>query len=435
VLFDLAYLLALVLATPWLVYRAMTTGRYRRGWNEKFLGRLPVRSAARKCAWFHAVSVGEVNQLAPLLAEFHGRHPDWDVVVTTTTDTGMEVARRRYAEHTVAYLPLDFSWAVSVAFRRLQPNLLVLVELELWPNLLTTARRLGVPVAIVNGRISDRSFRTYQRVQRFLRPWFRGLNLVAAQSSLYAERFQTLGAAPESVRVTGSIKFDGIVTDRHNERTTALRSRLGWPTDVPVFVAGSTQEPEEELAIGVYQRLLGEFPDLRMILVPRHPERGDSIAGFLDASGARWTRRSTWDNKPPMADDRVVLVDIVGELGAWWGLADVAFVGGSLGNRGGQNMIEPAAYGAAICFGPNTWNFRDVVALLLAEQAAVVVPDSAALESFARAMLADPLTRERLGHRAQQLVLRHAGATARTVDLLDRVVANAPTQSGKRVAA
>jgi len=338
----------------------------------------------------------------------------------------MEIARRRYGEHTVAYLPLDFSWAVTAAFRRLRPDLLVLVELELWPNLLTTARRLAVPVAIVNGRISDRSFRTYQRVRRLLQPWFGGLDLVAAQSPLVAERFGRLGARDEMVQVTGSIKFDGIVTDRNNARTQALRERVGFPVHAPVFVAGSTQEPEEELAIGVYQTLQAELPELRMVLVPRHPERGAAIASLLDKSGVRWTQRSKWDVAPPQGGERIVLVDVVGELGAWWGLAEVAFVGGSLGNRGGQNMIEPAAYGAAVCFGPNTWNFRDVVALLLAEEAAVVVRDGEQLREFVRAMLGDALACERLGRRAQQLVLRHAGATARTVDLLDRLILAEP---------
>jgi 3-deoxy-D-manno-octulosonic-acid transferase len=224
------------------------------------------------------------------------------------------------------------------------------------------------------------------------------------------------------VYVTGSLKYDGAQTDRNNPRTQALRELAGIAQDDLVFLAGSTQDPEEQIAVDIFRRLAPQHPKLRLILVPRHPERFNDVAELLDASRLLWERRSKLASQPPAepgAVGRVLLVDTVGELGAWWGTASIAFVGGSFGSRGGQNMLEPAAYGAAVSFGPNTWNFRDIVAGLRAADAAVVVEDAVALEAFVRRCLDDPAYATAIGTRAQQLVRSQLGATARTVSLLE----------------
>jgi 3-deoxy-D-manno-octulosonic-acid transferase len=340
---------------------------------------------------------------------------------------------------------------VRRAVAHVQPTLLVLTELELWPNLIAAARSSGAKIAVVNGRLSEKSFRGYRRFQWLTRRVLEQIHLIAAQNGEYASRFLLLGARSASVQITGSIKFDGVRTSRGNAETVRLRELVGIGDDDLVLLAGSTQAPEESLALDAFERLAKEHPRLLLILVPRHPERFDEVAAMLDRRGVQWQRRSRLESRPltpsvaglgtkvavsgnskstlpPVTHgvsdqlSRVLLVDVVGELGYWWGTAQIAFVGGSLTSRGGQNMIEPAAYGAAVSFGPNTWNFKDVVSLLLARDAAVVVKVGSELEAFVRRCLDDPAWAESLGRRAQELVLEQQGAADRTIGLLSGLV-------------
>ena len=246
------YLALLVLVSPWLLYRASRTGRYRSGWSEKFLGDAPARLGDRPCVWFHAVSVGEVLLLKPLVGELARRRPGWEVVISTTTHTGLAVARRSFPEHLTFYAPLDFSWSARRALARVRPTVLALVELELWPNLVWAAKRAGAGVAIVNGRLSLRSHRGYRRLRR--------LDAVAAQTEEYAERFIDLGIPRQRVRVTGSVKYDGLESDRTNPKTLALRRGLGLSASEIVFVAGSTMEGEEAAALEAYRAARADHP-------------------------------------------------------------------------------------------------------------------------------------------------------------------------------
>ena len=314
------------------------------------------------------------------------------------------------------------------AIRRIRPDLLVLAELELWPNLVSAAKQAGAKVAIINGRLSDKSLRGYQRVGFLARRTLEQVDLIAAQNEEYAQRFRQLGAIPIAVVVTGSIKFDGAIADRKNPATKRLAALAGIAETDQVFLAGSTQEPEESLAVAVYAKLVTKHPRLRLILVPRHAERFEEVARMLEKSGLPWQRRSLLESEGLNPQARILLVDGIGELAAWWGTAAIAFVGGSLGKRGGQNMIEPAAYGAAVCFGPNTWNFRDVVELLLARDAAVVVKDGTELEGLVRRCLENPEYANVLGQNARALVLEQLGAADRTVELLS-ALATVPTTS------
>lgn len=437
-LMNLAYFVVLVVCAPLIVWTALRTGKYREGYGEKLLGRVPRRDGDATCLWIHAVSVGEVNLLATTLGQLREAHPEWQIVISTTTKTGYDLARKIYGDSTVFYCPLDFSWAVRTAMRRVRPTMLVLAELELWPNLIQAAKEQGVAVAIINGRLSDHSFRGYRRLRPLVAHVLRKLDVIAAHNEETAERFRALGAPAERVYVTGSLKYDGAQTDRRNPRTVALAELAGIADGDLVLLAGSTQEPEEQIALEVFRTLSPTFPRLRLVLVPRHPERFDAVAKLLDATGIAWVRRSQLDSRAaepspnPSLTGRgiekrrvttvrrpVLLVDTVGELGAWWGATHIAFVGGSFGDRGGQNMIEPAAYGAAVSFGPNTWNFRDIVASLLAADGAVVVHDAAGLAAFVRRCLEEPAYAAALGARAQALVESQLGATRRTVELLE----------------
>lgn len=417
-LLNLIYAALLCGLSPWLVYSAVRHGKYRHGLSEKLFGLVPPRRGDRRCVWFHAVSVGEVNLLQPLLERFEREFPDWEVVISATTVTGHELARKKYAPRPVFYCPLDFSWAVSHALARVRPDVLILAELELWPNLIRIASRRGVRLAIVNGRLSDKSARGYGRIRWLVSRLLPRFDFLAVQSDEYAGRFLTLGARPESVVVTGNVKFDGAPTDRGQAKTRHLAALAGLADDDVVFLAGSTQAPEESLALDAFRDLSHRFPRLRLIVVPRHKERFEEVANLLRESGLPFQRRSRLEADGPDRAARVLLVDTIGELGAWWGTAMIGFVGGSLGTRGGQNMLEPSGYGVAVSFGPRTQNFRDIVALLRACDGCVVVQDGAELQRFVLRCLEDPAWARDLGQRARALVLSQQGATERTIQLL-----------------
>lgn len=438
-LLNVVYSLGLLLALPWLLLRAIRHGKYRDGWQEKLWGRIAIDRPRSDRIWLHAVSVGEVNLLEPLIQSLREQRPDCECVISTTTRTGYELARRKFPGFTVFYCPLDFSWSVAEAMRRVRPSLLVLAELEVWPNLIAEAARSGVPIAVANGRLSERSYRGYRRFRSLLRPTFARLNLVAAQTRDYADRFVDLGVPTEQVQVTGSIKFDQAVVDRNNPHTVRLAQLAGITRSDQIFLAGSTQAPEEQLALETLRSLSSKHPALRLILVPRHPERFDEVAALLEQSGLRWQRRSRLDSASSEAPSdgrstwQVLLVDTIGELRGWWGTAQYAYVGGSMGSRGGQNMIEPAAYGAAVAFGPRTSNFRDVVALLLTNQAATVVSDGYELTRWLQICLDDPTFAANMGQRAQHLVDSQRGAAAATTASLLQILPR-PTETATRAA-
>jgi 3-deoxy-D-manno-octulosonic-acid transferase len=421
-LLDAVYLLVLVALSPWLVYRAWRSGKYRRGLSEKLFG-LSSSPCSGRPVWFHGVSVGEVHLLRQVVAAFRRRCPDRTCVISTTTDTGFDEARRCFPDLAVFWFPFDFSWAVRRTLRQVDPALIVLAEGELWPNFLAAAKERGVPVAVVNGRMSPRSLRRYQRLAPLTRGLFRRFDLLLMQTEEYAAAVRALGAPPEKVHVTGSVKYDGVAADRDNPRTRELRRLLNVADDELVCVAGSTMAPEEEIVIALYLRLHAIYPKLRLFLAPRQKDRFDDAARVLTQHGVAFTRRSTLPSFPiphsPFPITAVVLVDTIGELGALWGLAEVAFVGGSLdGRRGGQNMIEPAAYGAAVLFGPHVWNFKEPAARLVEVGGAAQVKDAAELATVVTRLLGDVEERRRMGTAAQQFVQRQQGATERTVALL-----------------
>lgn len=372
--------------------------------------------------WLHAVSVGEVNLLEPVIDRLRKRRPDLEFVISTTTETGFDLASNKYHEHYVFFCPFDFSWAIKRVIKRLRPDLIVLAELEVWPNLIAIANANDIPIAVINGRLSESSFRGYRKLRWLLSPTFQNLTSVSASTQQYADRFEQMGTPPERMFVTGSMKFDGITMDRKNEKTRRLVKLAGLKPDDFVIVAGSTQPGESLMVAKIYQELVPEFANLRLILVPRHPETCSSVLGVLEGSGLNVTLRSEIDTAKS-ADADIILVDVIGELSAWWGCANAAFVGGSMGgavgaNRGGQNMIEPAGYGVPVSFGPDTRNFREIVSQLLDADAATMVEDEESLKEFFRTAVTKPVWAVRMGMRSQQLVTEHSGASDRTVERL-----------------
>ncbi len=432
-LLNTVYLLLLTVLSPFIAWRIVRHGRYRRGIAAKLLGRLPQSNDTRDVVWFHAVSVGEVIQLQKVVDEFRRQTADrFRVLVSTSTDTGFDLALTRFPECQVTWFPLDFSWAVRNALRSVQPSMVVLMELELWPNFLAACQRQHIPVSVINARMSERSQRGYSRLRSLMAPLFGQLALVAAQSQPNADRLQSLGVSVDRLRVTGSIKFDGVATDRRNPATEGLRKLFSLSQTETVFMAGSTQEPEERLALQTWLECRQEYPSLRLILVPRHRERFDDVAKLVRDAGVVVVRRSLLETSTRPTSDAVILLDTIGELSACWGLADIAFVGGSFGNRGGQNMIEPAAFGAAVLFGPNTWNFRDVVQTFKEANACVQLDAPEELTTAVARLLADQTERQSLGNAARNALKSNSGATANTSSLLTEILDSRTTEQGIR---
>lgn len=439
-LLDAVYLLATILALPWVAWRKLSGGRPVAAFARRFTGGISVaaKPPGTNRIWLHGVSMGEVQLLASLAAQLHrqaeadGR--PIDCVISSSTTTGLEVAARRFGEDHSFPCPLDFTWAVGRVLDRVRPDLLVLGELELWPNMLASARRHGIPIVVANARMSPRSAAGYARIVFLVRRMLGHVSLVIARSQADADRFAALGA--RDVTVTGSMKFDGVRGDRDAPEVDRLRRLAGFAADDVVFLAGSTQDPEERLAAEAYLALRGRHPRLRLVIVPRHVERAAAIGRMLDSLGLGWQGRGQLSGSGTAARPDVLLVDTTGELGWWWGTAQIAFVGGSLdGKRGGQNMLEPAAYGAAVSFGPQTRNFRDEVRRLLDAEAAVVVADGAGLTAFVSRCLEDPAWARAIGQRAARLVVSQRGATSATARLiLERLPARAEAAASPRIA-
>jgi 3-deoxy-D-manno-octulosonic-acid transferase len=422
---NFAYVVALTLASPLILYRMIRHQRYRRGLREKLWGLSASQAQSltrgQRCLWIHAVSVGEVNLLPRLARRIEQHDPSLRVLISSSTDTGYDLAVERFGQDRVFFCPLDFTWAVRRTLKRLKPETLVLTELELWPNLIHQAGQQGARVVVVNARLSERSGERYRRFHWFTKRIFASVDRVGCQDEATRERFARCGTPPERLRVTGSLKFDDAPDSRE---TLEVENCLQWAGVDPwhrVWVVGSTQMGEEQMAIDIYQSLREAYPELRMILVPRHRERFAEAAGLITRSGLNVRRRST---DPPLDgqwdSETVILVDTIGELRHWWGVAQIATVGGSFGDRGGQNMLEPAGYGAAVSFGPDTRNFQQIAQWLIDNGGAVRVSDQAELKAFVQRCLDDIPAADSLGRAAREVVQRHRGASERTLTLLSQ---------------
>jgi 3-deoxy-D-manno-octulosonic-acid transferase len=402
-----------LISLPWWLFQ-MRLPKYRAGLRER-LGAVPQRLSRAKPSgvWIHAVSVGEVLAVSQLIAELKDKYPDREIFVSTTTATGQALARQRFGEERVFFMPLDFGFAVRPYLNALQPQLLVLAETEFWPNLLHLAGKRGIALATVNARISDRSFPRYRRFRWFFGRVLSEIDLFLTQTADDAERLRAIGAATERVRVSGNLKFD-IRPGAESVLVNDLRAAI--PESSPVIVCGSTAEGEEEPLLAAFKAVQQQFPSAIMILAPRHPERFEKVETLILSTGVALQRRSVW--KPPQSvAPGVFLLDSVGELAAVYALAHIAFVGGSLVPTGGHNILEPAQYGAAILVGPHTFNFREIMNLFEQGNAVRVV----AVENFGSqllALLCDPEKCTQLGRRARNLFAQHAGATRRTLEAL-----------------
>lgn len=419
------YSLLLYLLVPWVLLRLARLGLRNRGywqrWRERF-GRVPARAGSAALVWVHAVSVGEVQAARPLVDGLQRRFPKLEVLVTTTTPTGAAMVARAFGagvQH--LYFPYDLPGAVHRFLDRVHPGLLVLVETELWPNLLGACAERGVPVALVNARMSARSCAGYRLAGRLVRRSLDLLQLVAAQSAADAERLIALGARAPVVTVTGSVKFDMRTPASVREQAEPLRRSLG--IDRPVLVAASTHPGEEAIVLEAFVQVRARFPAALLILVPRHPERGPRVLEQCRAEGLRVVARSAGAD---VAGADVLVGDTLGELALFYAAGDVAFVGGSLVPVGGHNVLEPAAAGLPILTGPHVFNFAAVTEPLTACGALVFVDGAAALAARVSGYFGDAASRARAAEAARAVVEANRGAADRVLQALAPLVPRGP---------
>jgi 3-deoxy-D-manno-octulosonic-acid transferase len=409
--------------SPWLLYQAVRYRKYVGSLSQR-LGYLPVNVNidAEPSIWVHAVSVGELLTARPLIAALRERHPSLRVFLSTTTMSAQQLARRGGLDvDAVFYFPFDLGVVVRRTLDLVRPRLFLMMETEIWPNLLRECRRRGVRTAVVNGRLSARSFPRYRRARGFFRHVLRDIDRICVQSEESARRFVEIGALPERVTVTGSLKFDSLepAGGQARARERVLRY-LRYHASRPVWVAGSTMKGEEAVVLRAFRRVKAVHPAAALVLAPRHPERFAEVMTLAEQEGFRTARRSELPiDSEPRAD--VVLLDTIGELATVYQVATLVFVGGSLVPTGGHNILEPAVFGKPVIFGPHMHNFAEIAAAFVGNDAGVQVASDGAFEDEVLALMSDPVRRARLGAAARALVEANRGAKAKTLQVLDAV--------------
>jgi 3-deoxy-D-manno-octulosonic-acid transferase len=425
-LLDAVYVLAGIAVSPILLYRVIRHGRYRSGWGQRF-GKLDRRDPQKKCIWLHAVSVGEVNAAQTLIAEIEKQFPDFEIVISTTTDTGFAQAGKLFGTRLqVFYFPFDLSWVVRRAFERVRPSVCLLMELEVWPNFIFAAHARDIPVVVLNGRISDKSFSRYSKIKSVTRTFFGKIDMVLAQTQEYAQRFRELGCPADRVMVTSSLKYDTAqVADRVPSAET-LAEQLNL-AGAKLWVAGGTGNDEEKIILDVHKSLLQEeeFHGLRLAIVPRKPERFEEVAQLIEQAGfplVRYSRLKESGARAKADGEAVILGDTMGDLRKFYSLASMIFVGRSLVPMGGSDMMEAAALGKCTLFGPHTFNFRQTVDALLTGQGAIRVVDKDDLLKTMKQCLSEPDYASRIARSGQAVIKQNQGATARTMDVLRKLL-------------
>ncbi|HEV7859789.1 MAG TPA: 3-deoxy-D-manno-octulosonic acid transferase [Pyrinomonadaceae bacterium] len=438
-LYSLLLTLGVVALMPRFIYDAFRHGKYVKGLRER-MGTLPaIVTGGRPVIWLHCVSVGETQAARPLALALLERFQGHALVVSTTTLTGQQVAREVFQEraNAVFYFPFDWSWSTRRALRAVNPSAVLIMETELWPNFLRECRARGIPVALVNGRLSENSFRRYKLIRGFMRRVVDSLSLALMQTEADAARLLALGLRPERVLVSGNVKFDGGTNPSEQVLTMEFKKRFGFDDGRPLIVAASTHAPEERIIIAAFKELQSSLGPTcaRLLLAPRHPERFAEAATLLDASGLAWARRSHALAPEDAARD-VILLDSIGELRAVYLLASIVFVGGSIARTGGHNVLEPAAAGACVLTGHHTYNFAAITKAFIEAHALLQLPavtESEAAPVLAHALeelLTDDEWRRGFGERARIVLEQNRGATQRTIEQLTAILSSSSPAQG-----
>ncbi len=435
-LYNLLLVLVLPLVALYLLWRLAVLGKSWEGLGERF-GILPdpikaLKDSEGPIVWVHAVSVGEVAAAEPIVRELRLAEPAAQIVLSTTTPTGRKMATQLNLDlEGLIYFPFDLPGVSEHALTAISPDLIVLMEAELWPNLLAAAHAMSIPVAVINGRISDAAY-PKNRLFRPLFAWvLSNVELLCAQSEKDAQRFVTLGASPQRVIVSGNTKFDEDFPYVPPEEEAKWRQDFGFPQESPVLLAGSTHPGEDEQILDAFDQLHAQHPDLELVIAPRHPQRGDDIEKLVSEHGYATYRRSRVlaeieaGKKLDLsrgAQVRVVILDTIGELSRVFSVATVVFMGGSLVPRGGHNILQPLAQGKPVIFGPYTHNFRDISALALREDAAIQAANATELMGAVDRLLSSEAEHELYQAKGQTLLHKYAGASRRAVTELARLL-------------
>lgn len=416
--YTFLYTLGLCALAPRALLHLLTGGKYGTALGAR-LGRVPDHlSRCRGAVWLHAVSVGEVHAARGLIPHIRVLLPQVPIVLSTTTPTGQAIARTAGAD-AVFYMPLDLPHAVRAFVEALQPRALLLVETEIWPNLLRACHRAGVPIAIVNGRLSERSARRYARLGRLWSAPTSMLSAVCARTGTEAKRFAAIGVSPDRIVTSGNLKADAEALKPPPQLGTALGEALGLDPERPLIVAGCTMDHEEEKVLRAFRRVQERHPSASLLIAPRHPERFDEVEALVRNAGFACRRRTA----PSDGIADVLVLDTIGELPAAYGLGDVAFVGGSLVATGGHNLLEPAIQRRPVLFGPNTDNFALLAEQMVSAGGGVRVTDAEALAREVSLLLDEPDRRHRAGQAAYEVARRDAAAGMRTARVLVRMLA------------
>jgi 3-deoxy-D-manno-octulosonic-acid transferase len=427
-IYSLLLVVGILILLPRFLYDAFRHGKYVAGFRERLGSLSPING--QPLIWIHCVSVGETQAARPLVLALKNQLPNRRIAISTTTLTGQNLAKEIFKNDAdkIFYFPFDWRWTVRRTLKALRPEAVLIMETELWPGFLRECEGQEIPVVILNGRLSERSFRRYRLFRGFMSRVLRGVSLAIMQTEADATRLQLLGMAADKVQVSGSLKFDAGTLPLNDALTAELRARFGFTNESPLILAASTHAPEERIIIEAFKRVIARaVPTARLMIAPRHPERFGEVAAIVEASGLTWSRRSA----PEQISDRtakVVLLNTIGELQSVYSLAKVVFVGGSIAKTGGHNILEPAAVGACILTGAHTYNFREIVEAFVCKDAIVQLPampdsDTALeLEKSLAAFLTDRDKRKQLGQRARQLVNQNRGATERTMELLKKLL-------------
>jgi len=413
ILLDLGYFTAGAIVSPWLLFKVASDRRYRHQLGERF-GR--VGPSDGKPLWIHCASVGEVNLAQPLVARLGETRPALKIHVSVNTIAGREHAEKTFPEARVSYFPLDFGGSVRRALKRINPVGVVLIELEVWPNFVRRCARQGIPVAVVNGRMSERSYGRYKGLGGYFRGVFGKLAAVGVQDDVYAGRLRDLGASPV---VTGNLKYDAAIGFDPGTEGLAWRERLGLG-EAPVLVGGSTHEPEERILCETFKKVRATVPGARMVLAPRHLERVPEVQKAVEAADLKCYKRTQLS--PAGTADGVLLLDTVGELSRVYSAATAVFIGGTFCARGGQNMLEPAALGKPVVSGPSLSNFEEIARLLVGVGGMRVIDNPVDLAGALTELLKDPARAREIGGRSVDAVKAGRGAIDRTMELIEKTV-------------
>lgn len=422
-LYNTVLSVAALFLVPFFLVKIVVAGKYRKSIGPKF-GITPrgvlegMKGSPR--IWLHAVSVGEVTAAAPIISSLRERYADACIVLSTSTETGQEMARRITTDATShIYFPLDIPAVVRKVITGVNPDIFVPVETEIWPNFIRICNERHIPLVMVNGRISPRSFRRYRKTRFFWKPVMNMIDTMGVISTIDDSRLKMLGVEPSKIRVLGNAKYDGLAARAEDSLRNEMAAGLDIPPGTPVFVAGSTHEGEDEIILEVYKGLLAQYPDMLMIIVPRHPERGETVLSLAHAAGFRDCVTMTQiRGGERRAGRRIVVIDVIGELFKAYGLATVVFCGGSLVSRGGQNILEPAVWGKVVLYGPSMEDFTVERERLEMVKGGITVRNGTEMLETILGLMRDPENLRRRGEAGRTVVVSNRGAAGRYADLI-----------------